>query len=132
MSDYAPTAAYDAVIKPNPALDIPAVKRCAKAWKKAYRDEYREDRKPWDASEKASYAFCAALPPLTSRENCRDFVACVAYGITLKAVAEKDAGKLIYAAQVALLSFANEKNPQKSPGFEENRPEIRANSKEKQ
>ena len=131
MPHYAITATYDAVGRPNPALDNPAVQRCCKAWRRVFRAVNRDEDNEWTASEKAAYAFCAALPPLTSRQNCRDFVACVAYGITIKAIAEKDAGKLLYAAQVALSSFANEKQTQKSPDSARKRPETGANSRKK-
>ena len=67
------------------------------------------------APSKAAEAYRAALPPLTSRENCRDFIACVAQGLLLGAIAEKDGGKLLYAAQIALSASGNqEKSPKSS------------------
>jgi hypothetical protein len=131
MPNYATTATYDAVTGPSPALDNPAVKRCCKAWKKVYGNEYLEQHSEMRASLRAGDAYCAVMPPLTTRENCRDFIACVAYGIIIKAIAEKDGGKLLYAAQVALSSFANEKEPQKPASSGPIQPEIATDSKEK-
>jgi len=131
MPHYATTATYRAVGRPNPALDIPAVQRCCEEWRRVYRSAYRGDHDEWRASDRAGDAFCAALPPLTSRQNCRDFIACIAYGIMIKAIAEKDGGKLLYAAQVALSSFANERKTQKSPDSATNRPKTGANSRQK-
>ena len=54
------------------------------------------------AAFRAGEAYRAAMPPLSTRDSCRDFIACVAQGILLGAVSEKDGGKLLYAAQVAL------------------------------
>ena len=55
------------------------------------------------------------MPPLSTRDCCRDFIACVAQGILLGAVSEKDGGKLLYAAQVALAAAKSDQNPQDSP-----------------
>ena len=131
LSRYATTATYDAVLRPNPALANPAVKRCCKVWRRVYRAEYLDDKVEFEAARKAADAYCAAMPPLTTRENCRDFIACVAYGIIIKSIAEKDGGKLLYAAQVALSSFANEKEPAKPASSANNPPETAPHSKEK-
>jgi hypothetical protein len=50
------------------------------------------------------------MPPLSTRASCRDFIACVAQGILLGAISEKDGGKLLYAAQVALAAANVERN----------------------
>jgi hypothetical protein len=126
----------DALSKSNPALSNAAVARCCKAWKRVYRAEGAEDE--YDAPRKAAEAYRAALPPLTSRENCRDFIACIAQGMLLGAIEEKDGGKLLYAAQIALSAAASqEKLPKPSSGrgklldFDPSRSESEANRSEK-
>jgi len=106
--EYATAVTLAAIDKPNPSTANPAIALCCKAWKKAYRASIDDgDYEQW-ASGKAGEAYRAALPPLTTRENCRDFIACVAYGMSIGAIPERNAGKLLYAAQVVLSSFVNE------------------------
>jgi hypothetical protein len=111
MSNDPTNITLDALDKSNPALSNPAVARCCKAWKKVFRAEWEESE--YDAPIKAAEAYRAALPPLTSRENCRDFIACVAQGMLLGAIAEKDGGKLLYAAQIALSASGNQEKSNK-------------------
>jgi len=92
----------DAVDKSNPSFANPAVAHCCKAWKKAFRASVDAGKSELTASFQAGEAYRAAMPPLSTRDSCRDFIACVAQGILLGAVSEKDGGKLLYAAQVAL------------------------------
>jgi hypothetical protein len=67
--------------------------------------------------DKAGEAYRALLPPLTTRENCRDFIACVAQGILLGAIADKNSGKLLYAAQVALAVCCAEERSRELTGY---------------
>jgi len=119
MPDHATIFEHDALCHPNPALKNPALARCCKLWRRTYRAKYRSTESEWQASNKAGAAFRAALPPLTTPEDCRDFLTCVSFGISIKAIGEKDGGKLLYAAQIALSSFRNElncaKNAPKTP-----------------
>ena len=46
-------------------------------------------------------AFCKAMPQLSGQENIKDFIACVAYGILIKAIPGPEGARLLYAAQVA-------------------------------
>jgi hypothetical protein len=110
MSDYATVYTHDALCYPNPALKNPALARCCKAWKRRFRAKYRRTESEIDASDKAAAAFCAALPPLDTPQDCRDYITCVSYGILIRAIPEKDGGKLLYAAQIALSSFRSEPN----------------------
>lgn len=50
------------------------------------------------------------MPPLSTRDSCRDFIACIAQGMLLGAIPEKEGGKLLYAAQVALAAANVERN----------------------
>jgi hypothetical protein len=104
------------VEEPSPALANPAIARCAKAWEDAYRTQMEEDESEYGAIKKAGEAYRAALPPLTSRDNCRDFIACVAHGMLLDAIPETNAGKLLYAAQVALGAVGAEERSQQLAG----------------
>jgi hypothetical protein len=107
----------EAVEKPSPALANPAISRCAEAWDEAYNEQMEEDEDEYGAAKIAGEAYRAALPPLTSRDNCRDFIACVAHGILLGAIPESSAGKLLYAAQVALGAVSAEEKSREMAGY---------------
>ncbi len=102
MSDtYSTEYMMKEVDRDNPALANPAVAHCCKAWKRAYRAAIAEDEFDVLAYRKAGEAYRAAMPPLASRENGSDFVACVAHGILINAISETCGSKLLYAVQVA-------------------------------
>ena len=130
MPNYATLATYAATAPDNPALKNKAVNHCSIVWRRAYRKGYRAEKAEWRASQQAGDAFCTSMPPLTSRQNCQDFIACVAYGIGIKAIDEKDSGKLLYAAQVALSSYPSEKDTSKSTASGTKQPENAANRSE--
>ena len=113
-SSYATETMMNEVGKSNPAFANPAVARCCKAWKKVYRAAMQETDYEQGAAKKAGEAYRAAMPPLTTRESCRDFIACVAQGILLGAIADKNGGKLLYAAQIALAMPNSQQNSQNS------------------
>jgi hypothetical protein len=69
------------------------------------------------AASKAAEAYRAALPPLTTGDNCRDFIACVAHGILLGAIDDKNAGKLLYAAQVAIVANSADEKSRERAGY---------------
>jgi hypothetical protein len=102
LSVRATKVTADAVDKSNPSFSNPAVAHCTKAWKKTFRAETGAGLNEVSAAYRAAEAYRAAMPALSTRESCRDFIACVAQGILLGAIAEKHGGKLLYAAQVAL------------------------------
>jgi hypothetical protein len=105
----------DAVDKSNPSFANPAVAHCCKAWKKVFRAAVDAGKSELTASFQAGEAYRAAMPPLSTRDSCRDFIACVAQGILLGAVSEKDGGKLLYAAQVALAAANADRNSPDAP-----------------
>lgn len=100
--------------KRNPAFANPAVACCCKAWKRAYRAAIRNKEAAPNAARNAGEAYRAAMPPLTTRESCNDFLACVTHGLLIGAICEKDSGKLLYAAQVARTASNSSENPKKS------------------
>ncbi len=107
-------AAVDAT---SPAFDNPAVARCARAFQDAYSEVLRKSGFESDAMKKAAEAYRTFLPPLTSRDNCRDFIACVAHGMLLGVIGENNGGKLLYAAQVAIVAAGAEDRAQKAAGY---------------
>jgi hypothetical protein len=85
----------------TPALANPAVARCCQIWQSVFRAELDRGQHPVLAARSAGEAYCGAMPSLFGEQNIRDFIACVAHGILLQAIEEKDGGKLLCAAQVA-------------------------------
>ena len=114
LAAYPSACILDYVDNSSPAFSNPAVARCGKVWKKVYRAALAHKKTSYSAYLIAGEAFRATMPSLTTRENCRDFIACVALGILLHAIAERDSGKLLYAAQVAIAAQEPKKKPQKS------------------
>jgi|GEM_PF-3583067 len=111
---YPTSATARTVDKSNPSFSNPAVAHCFKAWKKAFRAQINADEGEFTAFLRAGETYRAAMPPLSTTDGCLDFIACVAQGILLGAISEKDSGKLLYAAQVALAATNNEHNSRKS------------------
>jgi hypothetical protein len=54
------------------------------------------------------------MPPLLGAENIREFIACVAHGMLIGAIENKDATRLLYAAQVAF-SAQSRAEPKRTP-----------------
>ena len=113
MTDYPSIVTADAMAKTTPSFANPAVAECCKAWKKAFRAAMNDDLPDYKAAPIACEAYRAAMPALSTRDGCLDFIACVAHGILLSAISEKDSGKLLYAAQVALTATNSEHNSRK-------------------
>lgn len=80
---------------------ISTVARCVNAHNKARSDAFARSQNRFTAIEAGAKAFRSAMPPLLGQENIRDFIACVAHGMLIGAIENKDATKLPYAAQVA-------------------------------
>ena len=86
-----------------------AADRCREAMERTYLDivaaydknEESEAACKSRAVEAAARAYRTAMPALSSQENIRDFIACVAQGILLDVFAGADSSRLLYAAQVA-------------------------------
>jgi len=87
----------------SPARDtaVAAVKRCCKAWKRAYDAKIAAKGYEFEAKEAASEAYRAAMPTLSGEQNIRDFIACAAHGVLIEAIEGKQGTQLLYAAQVA-------------------------------
>jgi len=80
----------------------PAVLLCCEARERSL--EFSRARKigAWDIEKLAAAAYCHEMPDLSSLENIRDFIACVAHGMVILAIDRKEGPKLLFAAQVAL------------------------------
>jgi hypothetical protein len=107
--------AVGAAAEPSPACIIPAVARCCDAFQLAYDEDFKKQKNDFLARQVAGQAYRNLMPPLSDKESIRDFVACVAHGLLIKAIEDSSVGKLIYAAQVAL-SAASSKAKNKAPG----------------
>jgi hypothetical protein len=103
-----PALANKAVIRCTVAMDNAAVEMLATF--KIPRDDNGDYDKSYEEldEERLTYiykyiyrAYRQALPPLMGIENIRDFVVCVAHGVTLEAIDRDEANRLLYAAQVA-------------------------------
>ena len=95
----------------NPASEaISPITRCTNAYSKARADAFARSQSRYAADEAGAKAYRRAMPPLLGAENIREFIACVAHGMLLGAIENKDASKLLYAAQVAF-SARNLPNP---------------------
>lgn len=97
----ADAAADTSQVLSGDALSNPVVARCAHAYNETYQTAIEEDHSEGWARAAANKAYRQAMPPLTGRENIRDFIACVAHALLLDALQGNDATRLLYAAQIA-------------------------------
>ena len=96
----------------SPSLKNPAVALCNEAWLKTHGATLERTKNVYTAERCAGIAFRLAMPPLSGYQNICDFIACAGYGMLLGAIKEKNAGKLLYAAQVALAAVPRESKTQ--------------------
>jgi hypothetical protein len=103
-----------------PSIDNPAVARCAKAWRRAYKlvsESFAASGRPVDEDyvrEQAQAAFRDALPPLRGEDNIRDFIACVAYALVKDYLLPMICTEYFDAAKVALSGVRAERHQPKS------------------
>ena len=87
---------------PQPATTLtPAVERCERAWRRAYKTAIAAKKYKFEAEHTAKLAYRKAMPMLDSYEHVRNFIACTTYGLLIDVISEQTATKLLYAAQVA-------------------------------
>jgi hypothetical protein len=89
----------------SPALKNDAIARCVAAWEKAYQRKMASSKNQFAAADSAAKAFRQNMPPLCGYDNICDFIACANYGMLIGAIGD-DAGKHLYAAQIALATIA--------------------------
>jgi hypothetical protein len=85
----------------------PAVQRCIDAFNRVCPMPL-SGKPAYEAEKAGRRAFRSAMPDLTTRENVRGFIACVGYGLLTEVFQESEAGRLLYAAQVALAAAPRE------------------------
>jgi hypothetical protein len=81
--------------KPTPDPSNHAVEICGEAYERAYKAARRQSESKLFAADQAEKAFCKALPALSGHKNIRDFIACVAYGMLIKAITGPDGARLL-------------------------------------
>ena len=96
----------------SPAHSNPAVARCCAAWDQVYKQARAQGKGDLFSGMDAAKAFRLNLPALDSVEAVRDFIACVAQGMLLGAIAGADGTRLVYAAQVANTSLRRQNRKQ--------------------
>jgi hypothetical protein len=79
----------------------PAVALCYESYTRALDEAEEMKMYTARAHKLAQNVYRKALPPLSGRENIRDFIACVAHAMLLKIIEPEEATRLFYAAQVA-------------------------------
>ena len=84
----------------QPALH-PAVLVCWTAYELTYAEQRGKGAHDDDAFEDAKMAYRQAMPCLSDSDSIADFIACVAHGMVLHLIPNDDAGRLLYAANVA-------------------------------
>ena len=83
----------------------PAVGQCCEARLRALNLARSKEKGQYAADKDAALAYRNAMPPLAGAGNIRDFIACVAHGMLIDAIAGPDGARLLYAAQVAQASL---------------------------
>jgi hypothetical protein len=106
-----PTQSPAAPQPSSAATANPAVARCLSAWDPIYKAEIAKGHHRITATRVAAPFYCNAMPQLCGYDNIRDFVACAAHGILIGAIDGNSAGKLLYAAQVALATTRRQPAP---------------------
>jgi hypothetical protein len=89
------------IAKDDSEPENPSLVECIDDYMRAYKRAKRQGKDDESALESADKAYCLAIPLLTSNENVRDFVACVAHGMLRGSISGSAGARLLYAAQVA-------------------------------
>ncbi len=95
----------------------PAVLACINAWLTREEELLRTTNlSERERKEQGRAAFRMAMPPLDTRQNIRDFIACVTRGMLNGAIDTHVATKYLYAAQIAHLASEPVALPVRQPG----------------
>ncbi len=81
--------------------DNPAIARCCQAFDRARRSNIARTKGGVGADLDGKDAYRKAMPPLSGLGNIRDFIACVAHGMLIRAIDESQGARLLYAAHIA-------------------------------
>lgn len=99
MSEISATSTAPADNQPKRS---PAVQSCVHAYQQARLRNQASGASHDSQDDSAASAYRKAMPELSSYYNIRDFIACTAHGMALRAIDTVEGSKLLYAAQVAL------------------------------
>jgi len=81
------------------------VGQCDQKFEEAANQALKDGKSDKAALRAGKMAYCAAMPKLSGAGNIRDFIACVAYAMSLELIPGNEATRLLYAAQVAHQAF---------------------------
>jgi hypothetical protein len=98
---------------PCPTARNAAVLRCCEARERALLESRAKKLNYSDTIDRASEAYCDAMPDLSGYENIRDFIACTAHGMLNGAIDPIAGPKFLYAAQVAIGALSRQPKEQK-------------------
>jgi hypothetical protein len=87
------------------------VEICSKAYARADKAARSRGESEFRAEKAAGMAFRKAMPQLSGQENIRNYIACVAYGMLIKAIEGPEGARLLYAAQVANSTIRSQRTP---------------------
>jgi hypothetical protein len=117
----------------KPDIANRAILRCCQVWTETYESQLAGGRGTLSSALRANEAFRTAMPPLDSPGHIRDYIACVAYGLMVHSIGEKDGTRLLYAAQIATshLKNASKRNRKTKPESQAKK-DLSSSSGEKQ
>jgi hypothetical protein len=90
---------------PDPAPGKSAVDRCKDAYELAKAQAKANGRSDCSSILAANKAYREAMPTLESEGSTRDFIACVAHGMLIRAIEGTSGARLLTAAKVAQRGF---------------------------
>lgn len=82
----------------GPVSTNSSVARCCQAYSDAIKFARSQGKDGYKGMADAKWAYRNAMPTLSSPENIRNFIACLAHAMLLDVI---DGARLLYAAQVA-------------------------------
>lgn len=85
----------------GPVSTDSSVARCCKAYTDAMKFARSQGKEGYQGMKDAKWAYRNAMPSLSSPENIRNFIACIAHAMLLDVIDGSDGARLLYAAQVA-------------------------------
>ena len=92
-----------------PSLNL-AVEVCCRMFQVKVEEYLGKGSKPSVAREAGCLGYRSCMPKLSGPDNIRDFIACVAHGMSTGIIPCSEGTRLLYAAQVAHSAFPKRKN----------------------
>lgn len=93
---------------PNLAADM-----CSEIYTSTIQKHLDEGKSRAEATELGRLAYGCYMPKLSGADNIRDFIACVAHGMLIRAIPASEGSRLLYAAQVANAALPSQKRRKK-------------------